>query len=104
MRAVWVSLRILLGLGGGYVASAAGSAALAVTLYRLGGFDSGESTVLCSALGVAFYLFTLLWALTAPSVARVALMLTCGAVMGYGVVHWLAPVAASSPSPLGIGV
>jgi len=104
MRAIWVSLRVLLGIGGGYAASAAGSAALAVTLYRLAGFDRGESTALCTALGFAFYLFTLLWALTAPSLARVALMLTCGAVMGYGVVHWLAPVAASSPSPLGIGV
>ena len=104
MRAIWVSLRVLLGLGGGYAASAAGSAALAVALYRLAGFDSGESTVLCTALGFAFYLFALLWALTAPSLVRVALMLACGAVVGYGVVHWLSPVAFSAPSPLGIGV
>lgn len=104
MRAVWVSLRLLLGIGGGYAASAAGSAALAAALYQLAGFDRGASTVLCGALGFAFYLFTLLWALTAPSLGRVALMLACGAVMGYGVTHWLSPVAASAPSLLGIGV
>ena len=104
MRAIWVALRVMLGVGGGYAASAAGSAALAVALYRLAGFDPGESAVLCTSLGFAFYLFTLLWALTAPSLARVALMLACGAFVGYGVVHWLSPVAISSPIPLGIGV
>src|SRR5262245_15035942 len=104
MRAIWVSLRLLLGITGSYAASAAVSAALAVALYRLAGFDQGESTVLCTALGFAFFLFTLLWALTAPSLARVVVMLACGAVVGYGVVQWLAPVAASSPIPLGIGV
>jgi hypothetical protein len=99
MRATWVIIRVLLGIGGGYLTSAAFSAALAVVLYRAAGFDRGESTVLCAMLGFAFYLFAMLWAFTTPSVSRVAVVFAGGTLLGYGMVQWLSPVPVWSFIP-----
>jgi len=99
MRATWVIIRVLLGIGGGYAASAAWSAALAVVLYRAAGFDRGESTVLCAMLGFAFYLFAMLWAFTTPRVGRVAVVFVGGSLLGYGVVQWFSPVAVGAFFP-----
>lgn len=104
MRAIRVTVRVLLGVAGGYAASAAVSGALAAALNDVAGFDRGASTVLCSALGFASYLFAALWALTAPSIVRVALLLTCSALGGYGIAHLYAPSAgAFSPFALPFG-
>ncbi len=100
MRATWVVFRVLIGIGGGYLASAAWSAALAVVLYRLAGFDRAESTVLCSLLGFAFYLFALLWAFSAQKLSHVAVVLMGGALLGYGLVRWLSPAVISAFPPL----
>jgi hypothetical protein len=101
MRTTWLVIRVLLGIGGGYAASAAVSAALAVVLCRVAGFDRGESTVLCAMLGFAFYLFALLWAFTTPKLSHVAWVLVGGSLFGYGVVHWMSePIAAMSLMPL----
>jgi hypothetical protein len=99
MRAIWVIFRVLLGIGGGYAASAAWSAALAVLLYRGVGFDRAESTVLCAMLGFALYLFALLWAFTTPKLSRVAAVFVGGSALGYGLVLWLSPVAVWSVIP-----
>jgi hypothetical protein len=103
MRALWVTLRVLLGIGGGYAASAAWSAALAVVLYRSAGFERAESAVLSAMLGFAFYLFALLWAFTTPRLSRVALVFGSGSLLGYGIIVWLspAPVGATLSSLLG---
>lgn len=100
MRAFWVTLRVLLGVFGGYAMSAASSAALALALSEWAGFERAESTVLCAMLGFAFYLFALLWAFTTPRLSRVALVLLGGSLMAYGVVRWLSPVALSAPVAL----
>src|SRR5687768_12197580 len=95
MRALRVILRILLGIGGGYAVSAGLSAALALAACQLAGFERGEATVLASMLGFGFYLFALLWALTAPALGRVALVLVGGSLVAYAVVFWLSPTPAS---------
>jgi len=104
MRAIRVLLRVSLGVGGGYAASAACSAALALILERAMGFERGESTVLCAMLGFAFYLFALLWALTTAKLGRAAVVFGGGVLLGYGVVQWLSPVMVSAvllPLPIG---
>jgi len=113
MRTFWVTLRVLLGIVGGYAASAAVSAALALVLARWAGFERSESTVLCAMLGFAFYLFALLWAFTTPRLSRVAAVLLGGSVLAYGVVRWLSPatsapvalhaIATLAPRALGVG-
>jgi hypothetical protein len=97
MQAFWVTLRVLLGVFGGYAISAASSAALALVLSEWGGFDRAESTVLCAMLGFGFYLFALLWAFTTPRLSQVAFVLLGGSLLAYGVVRWLSPVALSAP-------
>jgi hypothetical protein len=97
MQAFWVTLRILLGVFGGYAISAASSAALALALSEWAGFDRAESTVLCAMLGFGFYLFALLWAFTTPRLSQVAFVLLGGSLLAYGVVRWLSPVALSAP-------
>lgn len=96
MLALRVILRIALAVGGGYALSAALSAALALGAYELAGFERGEATVLSSMLGFGFYLFALLWALTAPALGRVALVLVLGSLVAYGVVFWLTPGPSTS--------
>jgi hypothetical protein len=96
MRALRIIVRVLLGVGGGYASSAALSAAFALAAYRLAGLGRGEATVLASMLGFGFYLFALLWALTSPALARVALVLLGGSLVAYGVVSWLSPAPAST--------
>ena len=103
MRAIRVFLRVLLGVGGGYAASAACSAALAVVLSRTLGVDRAESTVLCAMLGFAFYRFALLWALTSATLGRAALVFGGGTLLGYGVVHFLSPAVVSAALSLPIG-
>ena len=98
--AISVTLRVLLGILGGYALSAGSSAALALMLSEWAGFERAESTVLCAMLGFAFYLFALLWAFTTPRLGRVAFVLLGGALMAYGVVRWLSPVALSAPVAL----
>lgn len=95
MRALWVTLRVVLGIGGGYAASAAWSAALAVMLYRGAGFDRGEAAVSSAMLGFAIYLFALLWAFTTAKLSRVAVVFASGSLLGYGIIQWL------SPAPVG---
>lgn len=92
MRAFWVTLRVVLGVFGGYAISAASSAALALMLSEWAGFERAESTVLCAMLGFAFYLFALLWAFTTPRLSRVAAVLLGGSMLAYAVVRWLSPV------------
>ncbi len=96
MRSLRVILRILLGVGGGYAMSAALSAALALAAHQLAGFERGEATVLASMLGFGFYLFALLWALTASALGRVALVLVGGSLAACGVVFWLSPAPGPS--------
>jgi uncharacterized iron-regulated membrane protein len=72
MRAIRITLRVLLGILGGYALSAATSAAFALALHRLGGMDRAEATLLAGMFGFAFYLCVLLWALTTPALGRVA--------------------------------
>lgn len=103
MRALRVILRVSLAVGGGYALSAALSAALALSAYQLAGFERGEATVLSSMLGFGFYLFALLWALTAPALGRVALVLGLGSLVAYGVVFWLSPEPATSLAHRGRG-
>jgi hypothetical protein len=100
MQAFWVTLRVLLGVFGGYAISAASSAALALALSEWAGFERAESTVLCAMLGFAFYLFALLWAFTTPRLSHVAFVLLGGSLLAYGVVRWLSPVALSAPVAL----
>jgi hypothetical protein len=104
MRAFWVTLRVLLGIFGGYAVSAASSAALALALATWAGFERAESTVLCAMLGFVFYLFALLWAFTTPRTSRVAVVLLGGALVAYGVVRWLSPVAPSTPTAARVGL
>ena len=99
MRATWIIVRVVLGIGGGYAVSAAGSAALAVVLHEAFGFDRAESTVLCAMLGFAFYLFALLWAFTTARLGRVATLFVGGSLLGYGVVQWLSPAPVWSLIP-----
>jgi hypothetical protein len=101
MRALRVIVRVLLGVGGGYAVSAALSASFALAAYRLAGVERGEATVLASMLGFVFYLFALLWALTSPALARVALVLLGGSLVAYGVVSWLSPAPASTLAAFG---
>jgi hypothetical protein len=107
MRAVWVTLRVLVGIVGGYAVSAATSAALALVLHRLCGFDRAEATLLCAMLGFGLYLFVLLWAFTSRGLGRVAAVLGGGCLLGYAVVRWLSPASAIALSsfimPIGIG-
>jgi hypothetical protein len=98
MRAVWVTLRVLLGVGGGYAVSAATSAALALGLSQFAGLERAEATVLCAMLGFAFYLLALLWAFTEPRLGRVAVAVLGGSLLGYGVVRWLSPAATAAVS------
>lgn len=100
MQAFRVTLRVLLGVLGGYAISAASSAALALALCAWAGFERAESTVLCAMLGFGLYLFSLLWALTTPRLGHVALVLLGGSLMAYGVVRWLSPVTLSAPVAL----
>jgi hypothetical protein len=97
MRAFWVTLRVLLGVFGGYAVSAASSAALALALAAWAGVERAESTVLCAMLGFVFYLFALLWAFTARRLSRVAVVLLGGSLVAYGVVRWLSPIAPGMP-------
>jgi hypothetical protein len=100
MQAFRVTLRVLLGVFGGYAVCAASSAALALALTDWAGFERAESAVLCAMLGFAFYLFALLWAFTTPRLSRVAVVLLGGSLLAYGVVRWLSPVALSTPVAL----
>ena len=100
MRAFCVTLRVVLGVFGGYAISAASSAALALVLAEWAGLERAESTVLCAMLGFAFYLFALLWAFTTPRLSRVAVVLLGGALVAYGVVRWLSPVGLPTPLAL----
>jgi hypothetical protein len=97
----------LLGIFGGYAASAATSAALVLALYRLCGFDRAEATVLCAMLGFGFYLFALLWAFTTPELGRVAVVFGSSCLVGYAVVRWLSHESAVAVSSfiisLGVG-
>jgi hypothetical protein len=98
MRAIRNTLRLLLGVLGGYAVSAAASAALAAALCRGCGFDRAESTVLCGMLGFVFYFFALLWALSAPRLGRVATVFLAGGCFAYGVVRWRSPAPAATRS------
>jgi hypothetical protein len=100
MQAFRVTLRVLLGVFGGYAISAASSAALAVALSQSAGFERAESTVLCAMFGFAFYLVALLWAFTAPRLSRVAFVLLGGSLMAYGALRWLSP--AAQPAPMAV--
>lgn len=84
-------LRVLLGIGGGYAASAAWSAALALVLYRGAGLDRGESVVSCAMLGFAIYLLALLWAFTTPRLSHVATVFVGSSLLGLGIIQWLSP-------------
>jgi hypothetical protein len=107
MQAIRVTLRVLLSIGGGYAVSAAMSAALALVLCRLAGFERAEATVLCAMLGFVFYLLSLLWAFTAPRLSRVATVLAGGSLLFYAVVRCLSPASvlalSSLITPLGGG-
>jgi hypothetical protein len=105
MQAFWVTLRVLLGVFGGYAISAASSAALALALSEWAGFERAESTVLCAMLGFAFYLFALLWAFTTPRLSQVAFVLLAIFWMGTLSVsdreidRWMMPHTRLPPSP-----
>jgi hypothetical protein len=107
MRAIGVICRILLGIFGGYAASAAASAVLGLALYRLCGFDRAEATVLCAMLGFGFYLFALLWAFTTRALGRVAVVFCSSGLLGFAVVRWLSHESAIAVSSfiisLGVG-
>jgi hypothetical protein len=107
MRAIRVTVRVLLGILGGYLVSAASSAALALILCRVCGFDRAQSTVFCGMLGFAFYFFALLWALSTPRLGRLATVFIAGGCLAYGVVLWLSPASAVALStfliPFGAG-
>jgi hypothetical protein len=100
MRALRITLRVLLGILGGYALSAATSAALALALHRLGGIDRAESTLLCGMFGVAFYLAVLLWTLTTPALGRAAGLSLGGCLLACVVVRWLSASPATALSSL----
>ena len=91
MKVLSIVLWVLAGIVGGYALSAAWSAALALVLWRLAGWDRAEATLLCAMLGFAVYLAALLWALTLPRPGRLALVLGGGAALGWGLSRWLSP-------------
>lgn len=93
MRALSIAVRVLLGIFGGYALSAGWSAALALALHRVAGWDRAEATVLSAMLGFVFYLLALLWAFTLPRPSRLALVLAGGAAAGWGLVTWLSPAS-----------
>jgi hypothetical protein len=87
MGALVVAARVLVAVFGGYAFSAASSAALALALARGAGLARGEAVLLAAMLGFVVYLIVLLWAFTARSLGRVAVVVLGGALAGYGLVR-----------------
>ena len=65
-RALRVTARVVLAVLGGYAISALVSAALAVALARVFGWDRGEAVMLAAMLAFVIYLVVLLWAFARP--------------------------------------
>src|SRR5687768_14441954 len=65
-RGLKVTVRVILAVLGGYAASAAVSAALAVGLARMFSWDRGEAVLLAAMLAFVVYLVLLLWAFSRP--------------------------------------
>jgi uncharacterized iron-regulated membrane protein len=64
--ALRVTVRVVLAVLGGYAFSALLSAALAVALARVFGWDRGEAVMLAAMLAFVVYLVVLLWTFTRP--------------------------------------
>jgi len=80
------TLRILIALFGGYVATSGVVALLAVGTPRLTGLARSEAVVLASMLGFIIYLTLLLWGFSERSLSRVTLCFVCLAAAGFSLV------------------
>jgi uncharacterized membrane protein YkgB len=101
MRALRVILRVTLALGGGYVAAAVWSAALALGLR--GSVARAEAAVLAGMLGFVFLLVLLLWLLTTPQLGRAGLLVAGLVLAGVGLARGLSAGAWPSLAALAKG-
>jgi len=101
MGATRVILRVTLAVGGGYVAAAVWSAALALSLRE--SMARAEAAVLSGMLAFVFFLLALLWLLTTPRLGRAGWVTAVVALLGVGVSRWLSAGAWPSLAALGVG-
>jgi hypothetical protein len=74
IRGIWLSLRLILPIGGGYAFTAA-AVATATTAISHAGLVRSEAVVLASMLGFPFYLGVLIWAFSERRLSRLIVVL-----------------------------
>lgn len=98
MRALRVIFRVLLAVGGGYLAAAVWSAALALCLRT--SIERADAAVLACMLAFLVFLLALFWLLMTPRLLRAGVCTALVVLAGAGLSRWLSAGAWPSLAAL----